>query len=192
MKPTRWVPIVVVALGMACGEEVGTRGTRGGVGGGAGGGVSDPDAAPKCTSTFSGAFAGNVSGCSFGISVGNGQTDLIVEYGLDIPGTPYTWSFFEFTMNGMPATGTFTMKDAMVAFDYVHPTSGARSPFWGTGAGQGDRTYGAMSVTITTLGPATSVTGGAVYSSPHGMITVTLQNEDTSTTMPDLLQTISF
>ncbi len=172
----------------ACTEQLAAycSGEGTGAGGmGGGGGVT-------CTATFSGAFSGTYSPCAVTITyVPSGGVTDVATAGNAIPGTPYTWNGMSFVLTGMPATGTFDQTQSFGASDEITQLGSSDSPIWESGYGSGS-TFGTATLTITSLGPSTDVSGQTLYQSPHGTWTGTLVDQNTSTAKPNVMQTITF
>ena len=149
----------------------------------AGGGVT-------CTATFSGGVTGTYSPCAVSITYSSAGS-TVATAGNAIPGTPYTWSGFSMTLAGMPATGTFDQTTSVGAADTVEQPGAQDAPLWEAGYGQGN-TYGTASLTITDLGPSSNVNGTTLYQSAHGTYTATLVDQNPTTSMPDIMQTVTF
>jgi hypothetical protein len=172
-----------------CSRASGSSGTGGtGDTGGTGGGGG----ATACTVTFSGAFSTTYSPCAVTITaVPAGNAWTVGTAGNALPGTPYTWTGMTFALPGSPATGTYDQSQALAASNLVEDTSATDPPEWIAGAGSG-MSYGAATLSITSLGPATPVSGTTLYQSPHGTWTGTLVDQNPNTSLPDVMETITF
>ena len=166
----------------------GTGGTGGGGSGGGGGGGG----AGTCTAVFSGGVSGTYSPCAVTVTYNASSGTTIATAGNPIPGTSYTWTGFNMNNAGMPATGTFDQTASVGSADTVQLTNPSNNgPLWEAGFGQGN-TFGTASVTITSLGPSSDVNGTTLYQSPHGTWTATLVDQNPTTHMPDIMQTVTF
>jgi hypothetical protein len=169
----------------------GTGGTGGTGGGGAGGGGGGGGAV-ACTATFSGGLSGTYSPCAVTITYtpGNDGTQIATA-GNMIPGTVYSWTGFSMALGGMPSTGTFDQTGTTGASSMISQQGNPSSPIWEAAYGQG-HTYGSASVTITSLGPPTDVSGNTLYQSPHGTWTGTLVDQNPMTNIPPEMETVTF
>jgi len=162
----------------------GTGGTGGGGSGGGGGGG-------MCKSVFSGGINATYMPCAVTITYVAGTGTTIATAGNAISGTQYTWNGFNMTNAGMPATGTFDQTASEASSDSITQPGSQNPPFWEAGFGSG-HVYGTATVTITSLGPSSDVNGTTLYQSPHGTWTATLQDQNQTTHLPDVMQTVTF
>ncbi|HXU61792.1 MAG TPA: hypothetical protein VN962_08840 [Polyangia bacterium] len=161
-------------------------------GGGGPGGTGGGGGTTACSVTFSGAFSTTYSPCAVTITaVPAGNTWTVGTAGNALPGTPYTWTGMTFALPGSPATGPYNQSQALGASNLVEDTSATNPPEWIAGAGSG-MSYGAATLTLTALGPATALSGTTLYQSPHGTWTGTLVDQNPNTSQPDVMETITF
>jgi hypothetical protein len=129
--------------------------------------------------------------CAVTITYVAGTGTTIATAGNAISGTQYTWNGFNMTNAGMPATGTFDQTASEASSDSITQPGSQNPPFWEAGFGSG-HVYGTATVTITSLGPSSDVNGTTLYQSPHGTWTATLQDQNQTTHLPDVMQTVTF
>jgi hypothetical protein len=158
----------------------GSGGTGGGGAGGGGGGGGQ-----ACMATFSGAVTGTAI-CAVTITYTSAGS-TIATAGTTVGG--YSWTGFNMTVAGMPATGSWDEVASVATADTVNTPGSATSPFWEAGYGSGHQ-YGTASLTITDLGPETMVSGMPYYQSPHGSWTATLV--DQTGQQPTITQSATF
>lgn len=172
-----------------CAGGTGPGGTGGGTGGSGGTGGGGGTA---CTVTFSGAFSATYSPCAVTITaVPAGNLWTVGTAGNMLPGTPYTWTGMSFALSGTPVTGTFDQSQSLGASNLIEEQGSTNPPEWIAGAGSG-MSYGAATLTITSLGPSTDVNGASLYQSPHGSWTGTLVDQNPQTSQPEVMETITF
>jgi hypothetical protein len=162
-----------------------TAGSGGSGGTGAGG-------SGVCAATFSGGVTGTYSPCQVSITyTATGDLWILSAAGAMIPGTSFEWTGLSMSFRGMPATGTFDQAASVGSSDQVIDPGSANPPIWEAGFAQNEL-FGSASLTISSLGQPTNVTGAVLYTGPHGTLTATLVDQNPQTAQPSVMMTLNF
>jgi hypothetical protein len=169
--------------GPGTGGSGGTGGTNPGTGG---------TTTVACTASFSGATSGSFSPCAVTITYLPSQNQWSANTaGGTIAGTAYTWTGMSFVWSGQASTGTFDQNQSVGATNQVTQPGNNNPPMWLAAHGNG-YIFGSAALTIESLGPSIQVSGQTLYQSPHGSWVGTLIDQNPETSLPEVMQTISF